>query len=180
MGDDWSSQTVVVMLSLHQNLDQIRRLEPAQVYARGRRAHLSHDCKLGACSRMAVHQAIKDAPSLRFTDSGRNLRGRLVVMLFDIHTLILNELFLSSSPHNPNHADSQANNPADEPPPSDFGHLGDRRCDGPWLRYTTHRVQQENIHDGDLRHPLPARSLPARRVQEVRREWGPHHPSMRR
>src|SRR5712664_4393023 len=34
--------------------------------------------------------------------------------------------------------------------------------------------------DDYLLHPLRDRSVPARKLQRVRRELGPHHPSMRR
>jgi hypothetical protein len=107
MGDVGPIQTVVAMLSLHQDSDQIRCLQPAQVYACGRWTHLSHNCKLGACSRMAVHQAIENASSRRFADSRRNSRDRRVIVVYDIHTLILNESSMSGNRHNANGTSSR-------------------------------------------------------------------------
>jgi NIPSNAP len=104
MGDIGPIQTVVTVLSLLKDSDQTRCPEPVQVCARSRWAHLGHDCKLGTCSLMTVHQAIEYASPRRLADSRRNAGDRRVIVVFDIHTLILNESSMSRNRHNANHA----------------------------------------------------------------------------
>src|ERR1022692_266630 len=46
--------------------------------------------------------------------------------------------------------------------------------------HTAEDGSEKDKNDANVCNPLPDRSVPARRVQEVRRELGPHHSSMRR
>jgi hypothetical protein len=80
MGHIRTFQAVVAMLSLDQNSNQIRRLQPAQVCACSGWANFGHHGKLGAGSRTAVHQAVEDARSRRLAYCCRDSRGRLVMI----------------------------------------------------------------------------------------------------
>ncbi len=152
-------QTVIAMLPLHQDGDQVRRLQPIQVRARGRRTHFGHHCELGAGTGTAIHQAVENAGSRRLADSCCNSRGYLVML--NIHSSLTNELSMSDSQHTTNHAARKAQ--ADESARSDGGPRRDGYGSHLFLRYARGAGDEEEIHGYYLRHPLPDRSLPAGR-----------------
>src|SRR5258708_37518880 len=120
---------------------------------------------------MTVRQGEEHASSGGLADRGRN-SGDMVI---DIHTLMVDEVFLSGNWHTTEYACT------DRPARSHWEHCGDGCSADRWLqRFTSHTGHQEDTDDNYLRHPLRDRSVPARRVQEVRRELGPYYSPMRR
>jgi hypothetical protein len=85
------------MLPLDEHFNQVLFLQTIQVYARGRRTHVRHHRKLGACSCMAIHQAVKHAHARRLTDGSRNFGDRSVSVVLDIHTFIIDEVLMSNN-----------------------------------------------------------------------------------
>ena len=65
--------------------------------ARGRRTHTSDYGEFGAGSRVAVHEAIEDARPCRFANGRSNSGGSGIRVVGDIHTLRLNEVFVSDN-----------------------------------------------------------------------------------
>src|SRR5260370_30617980 len=85
------------------------------------------------------------------------------------------EVFLSGNWHTAEYA------LADRPPQSHWGDRGDGWGVDSWLRRFAGRAgHEEDTNEDNVRHPLRDRSVPARRVQEVRRKLGPYYSSMRR
>src|SRR5256885_11748297 len=113
---------------------------------------------------MAVHQAVEHTRSRRLADGGGNFGGRNIAVFLDIHALSVNEVFLRGKRHTACDAT--------EPPRSDPAPCRKRGAGS-----TTY---WEEIHDHCLFHPLPDRSVPARRIQKICRELGPYHSPMRR
>src|SRR6266571_4692608 len=138
------------------------------MHAGGRGSYLTDHGKLRARSRTAVRQAVEHPGTRRLTDGRGNSGDRSIRMIFNIHTLMINEAFLSGNLHTPAYAANKAPSRADQPPGSHWGR-GKGRSD-----------DEGDTHDNRVRHPLPDRSIPAGFVQEVCRELGPHHSSMRR
>lgn len=85
------------MLPLDDDLDQTLCFQPIQMYTCGRWTHVSHQRKLGAGSRVAIHQGIEHASPCRFADGPSNSGDSHVS--FDNHTLILDEAFLQDNWH---------------------------------------------------------------------------------
>jgi hypothetical protein len=83
------------MLALDDHFDQVLCFQSIEVRARGGRSHVSHNRKLSACSRMAIHQAEEYANSRGFPDGRRNSGDHSVSVVFYIHTLIIDEVFMS-------------------------------------------------------------------------------------
>ena len=80
------------MLSLDEDFDETRFLEPMQVNACGRWAHTSDDGEFGAGPRVAVHEAVEDARTRRLANGRSDSGGCGVRVMGDIHTLRLNEV----------------------------------------------------------------------------------------
>src|SRR6266566_4949081 len=99
-------------------------------------------------------------------------------MIFNIHTLMINEAFLSGNLHTPAYAANKAPSRADQPPGSHWGRVGCNCGAERWARGKGRSDDEGDTHDNRVRHTLPDRSIPAGCVQEVRRELGPHHSSM--
>jgi hypothetical protein len=64
------------------------------MYACGRWTYAGHYRELGACSCMAVHQAVEYASSCRLADGRGNCGDCRVAVTGGIHTLTLDELWL--------------------------------------------------------------------------------------
>src|SRR5580704_6156389 len=137
------------MLALRENFHQSLRQQTLQVNTGGGRSHVSGDRQFRASSRATVAQAVQHAGTRWLADGRRNSSGR-VVMVFDIHTLIVDEVFMLDNGHT-------------EKVHSYFA-----------------AAKPENTHDHHLHHSIRNRSLSARWIQAIRRELGTHHPSMRR
>jgi NIPSNAP len=75
------------------------RLQPIQVHARRRGADIRNGGELGAGSRVTVHQAVEYAGPSRLPDGRRNARYRSIKVIFDRHTLMVNEVFMFDNPH---------------------------------------------------------------------------------
>ena len=82
------------MLPLDGHLDEPLGLEPQQMRACGRRAHVRDDGELGARARPAVHQAVEHARACRLPDRGGNPRDRRVGVDVNIHCVMLDEVLL--------------------------------------------------------------------------------------
>ena len=93
-------------------------------------------------------------------DSCCNSRGYLVML--NIHSSLTDELSMSDSQHTTNYAARKAQ--ADESARSDGGPRRDGCGIHLFLPCARRTGDQEEIHGYYLRHPLPDRSLPARRV----------------
>ena len=83
------------MLALGVDLNQMLGLEPVQVYARGRRANAGDHSKLGAGSRMIIHEGIEHARSSRLADCCSEPGDSNILVIINIHTLIIDEVWLS-------------------------------------------------------------------------------------
>ncbi len=95
------------MLSLSEHLHQSLRLQPLQVNACGGRSYVGNDRQLGASACTAIAQAVQHAGTRGLANRCRDAGG-CVVMVFDIHTLILNEACLSDNWHNQKEIDSRS------------------------------------------------------------------------
>src|ERR1700730_3613834 len=121
------------------------------------------------------------APMAATGSSGRRTaRAEATPEFFDIHTLIVDEAFLSGNEQTDAYATNKVSSQADKPTRSHWRHLGDRCVADGRLRCTDKTNHKRGTNDDNVRHTLPDRSIPTRRVQEVRRELGPHHSSVRR
>ena len=98
-GDVVPFQTVEAVPALHQYFDQARRSQAAQVGARCGGTHFGHYRKLGTGSRTAICQAIEHAGARWLTNGYRNSADCRVGCMLYIHTLIINEVFLSGNWH---------------------------------------------------------------------------------
>src|SRR6266571_5050627 len=93
------------------------------MHAGGRGSYLTDHGKLRARSRTAVRQAVEHARTRRLTDGRGNSGNRGIRMIFDIHTLMINEAFPSGNLHTAAYAANKAPNRADQPPGSHWGVL---------------------------------------------------------
>lgn len=90
-----SAKTVIPVLPLSHDLNQAVQSQPVQVRTRGRRTHVRDHRKLRARSRAIVYEAIEHSRSCRFADGRRDARRAAVHLPFDIHTVIVNEVWMS-------------------------------------------------------------------------------------
>src|ERR1039457_4468722 len=98
---------------------------------------VSHHSEFGAGSCVAIQQAIKHASSGRLADGRRNPGDGYVNVFFAIHTLIVDEVFLSPSWHTAEYASGRALNRGARPPRSHGGRPGDWCGANGWLwRFT--------------------------------------------
>ena len=96
-----SAQTVIPVLSLPHNLNQAVQSQAVQVRARCRWTHVRDNGKLGARSRVIVQEAIEHSRARRFADGGCDARRPIVCLPFDIHIVIVNEVWLSDKAYSP-------------------------------------------------------------------------------
>src|SRR5271157_5611518 len=142
------------------------------MHARGRWADAGHNGELRAGTRVAIHQAIEHASPCGFADGRGDSGNGGVRVIRDIHTLILNESFLQCNWQTVQDAAKRPCYRTDQSPRGPSRNRSDlwRHVLG---KRGTGLAGEEEKSDGDnLRDPLPDRPLPARGVQEVRRELG--------
>lgn len=96
VGNARTFESVVAMLSLRLNAYEILLPQTMEVNARRRGTDVRHDREFGAGARPPVEQAVEHAGARGFSDGGGDSRDRAIGVLFDIHSLTLNEV---SAPH---------------------------------------------------------------------------------
>ena len=168
IGDAGAVQAVVAVFPLGEHLHQPLGLQPAQVHARGRRAHLAQRGQLGAGSCPAIGQRVQHPRSRRLADR-RGHAGDGGVWVLDGHSLMVDEASMPRNRHHAVHACHRIAPHADQPPrrPQRLCH-GGGGCDGRVRPRSRPARPQEDRDDDHLRDPLRDRSVPARRLQEVR------------
>jgi hypothetical protein len=87
-------QTVKVMLPLMNCPYEMSSLEAMQVNAGGGGSDASHDGKLRAGARVAVHEAVKHAGTCGFADGRGDGRNGGIGVSGNIHTLMVDEVLL--------------------------------------------------------------------------------------
>jgi hypothetical protein len=100
-GNVGSGETVVPVLPLSHHPNQVVRPQTVQVRARRRWTHLRDHRELGARSRVIVYQAIKHSRSRGFADGSGDARRPGVYLVFDIHTVMVNEVLTRDNAYCP-------------------------------------------------------------------------------
>jgi len=103
-------QTVVTMLPLGKDIYQTLCLQPLQVDTGGRRGNVSDHRKLGAGSCTSVQQAVEHAGACGLADGCRNAGDRSVNLSINIHSLMINEVFMLDNWHIAEYSFARAGN----------------------------------------------------------------------
>jgi hypothetical protein len=94
-----SVKTVVAVLSLNQQFDEMVGLQSIQVHARSGRTNVRHHRQFGTGSRATIHQAVEHSRPRGFADGRGNSGNRKIGMALYIHTLMVNEVLMSRKWH---------------------------------------------------------------------------------
>ena len=100
--------------------------------------------------------------------------------MHDIHALMANEAFVSGCWQTSAGGSDRDINWADKPPRSHRGHRGSVGGSSHWRPRTGNARHEGDTDDDRVRHTLPDRSFPERRIQEARGEFNHLRSAMRR
>jgi len=110
-GDIGAGQAEVPVLTLSEDLDQTLIFQALEVSAGGGGSDVTNDGEFGSGAGAPVREAVEHAGAGGFADGGGDAGDGCIGMLADIHSLMVNEVFLQGNWHSASCERGHANHP---------------------------------------------------------------------